>query len=312
VRNLVAVVAWVGLGLAFGLWVWATRGTTAAAEYYAAYVLEKSLSVDNIFVFIIIFSELHIPAARRKRVLWFGVLGALVFRAIMIGAGVALIQRFHWAIYLLAGLILLAAGRLLFGAEQERRVVEEACNVCNTWIARLVRVSPVIIGDRFWRRENGRLVATPLLVALVMIETTDIVFALDSVPAVLAVTRDPMIVYTSNVMAMMGLRSIYFVLADTLTHLRFLRQGLAIILLFTAGKMLASDWIHIGPGRSILVIGIVLLVTVGASLWAASPARPAKGAGPAPAPEAATVAVPATEAAPATKAVPAPATKSVP
>jgi tellurite resistance protein TerC len=284
VRNLVAVAAWVGLGLAVGLWIWATRGVTAATEYYAAYVLEKSLSVDNIFVFIIIFSELHIPPERRKRVLWFGVLGALVFRAIMVGAGVALIQRFHWAIYPFAGLILLAAGRLLFGAEQERRVVEEACNVCNTWIARIVRVSPVIIGDRFWRRENGRLVATPLLVALVIIETTDIVFALDSIPAVLAVTRDPMIVYTSNVMAMLGLRSIYFVLADSLGRLRYLRPGLAVVLVFTAGKMLASDWIHISPGLSILVIAIVLLVTVGASLWATPPAPPAKSAGPAPAP----------------------------
>jgi tellurite resistance protein TerC len=284
VRNLVAVAAWVGLGLAVGLWIWTTRGATAAAEYYAAYVLEKSLSVDNIFVFIIIFSQLHIPPARRKRVLWFGVLGALVFRAIMVGAGVTLIQRFHWAIYPFAGLILLAAGRLLFGAEQERRVVEEACNVCNTWIARVVRVSPVIIGDRFWRRENGRLVATPLLVALVIIETTDIVFALDSVPAVLAVTRDPLIVYTSNVMAMMGLRSIYFVLADTLTHLRFLRQGLAVVLLFTAGKMLASDWIHIGPGLSIFVIAVVLLVTVAASVWAPAPRSEAKSAPPAPAP----------------------------
>ena len=256
--------------------------------------------MDNIFVFIIIFSELHIPPARRKRVLWFGVLGALVFRAIMIGAGVALIQRFHWAIYPLAGLILLAAGRLLFGAEQERRVVEEACNVCNTWIARFVRVSPVIIGDRFWRRENGRRVATPLLVALVLIETTDIVFALDSVPAVLAVTRDPMIVYTSNVLAMMGLRSIYFVLADSLTHLRFLRPGLAVVLLFTAGKMLTSDWIHIGPGQSIVVIAVVLVVTVAASLWAPPPRTEVKSeakstapAAPVPAPAPAAAAKPA-------------------
>ena len=291
-RNLLAVAGWVGLGLAVGLWVWATRGTTAAAEYYAAYVLEKSLSVDNIFVFIIIFSELHIPPERRKRVLWFGVAGALVFRAILVGAGITLIQRFHWAIYPFAGLILFAAWRLLFGAEPERRVVEGACDVCNTWIARLVRVSPVIIGDRFWRRENGRLVATPLLVALVIIETTDIVFALDSVPAVLAVTRDPLIVYTSNVMAMMGLRSIYFVLADSLTHLRFLRPGLAVVLLFTAGKMLASDWIHIGPGQSILVIGVVLFVTVLASIWAPSPRSKAKSAPPVPVPAPAPAAKP--------------------
>ena len=280
-RDLAAVAVWVGLGLAFGVWVWVTRGGTAAAEYYAAYILEKSLSVDNIFVFIIIFAELHIPRERRRRVLWFGVAGALVFRAIMIGAGVALIDRFHWAIYPFAGLILLAAWRILFGAEPERRVVEDACGVCTTWIARIVRVSPVLDGDRFWRRERGRLVATPLLVALVVIETTDIVFALDSVPAVLAVTRDPMIVYTSNVMAMLGMRSIYFVLADTLHRLRFLRQGLAVVLLFTAGKMLASDWIHISPGQSILVIGVVLLATVGASVWVASPRRARKSAGPA-------------------------------
>ena len=252
----------------------ATRGANAAAEYYAAYLLEKSLSVDNIFVFIIIFAELKIPPERRRRVLWFGVAGALVFRAVMVLAGVALIQRFQWVIYPFAGLILFAAWRLLFGAEPERRVVEESCNVCKTWIARIVRVSPVLDGDRFWRRERGRLVATPLLVALVVIETTDIVFALDSVPAVLAVTRDPMIVYASNVMAMLGLRSIYFVLADSLSRLRFLRQGLAVVLLFTAGKMLASDWIHISPGQSILVIGVVLLATVGASVWVASARRP--------------------------------------
>jgi tellurite resistance protein TerC len=260
----------------------ATRGAAAAAEYYAAYILEKSLSVDNIFVFIIIFSELRIPPERRRRVLWFGVAGALVFRAVMVFTGVALIQRFHWVIYPFAGLILFAAWRLLFGAEPERRVVADACNVCNTWIARVVRVSPLLQGDRFWRREGGRLVATPLLVALVVIETTDIVFALDSVPAVLAVTRDPMIVYTSNVMAMLGLRSIYFVLADSLGRLRFLRPGLAIVLVFTAAKMLASDWIHISPIQSILVIAAVLLATVGASLWAASPGRPAPSAGPGP------------------------------
>ena len=263
------------------MWVWATRGATAAAEYYAAYILEKSLSVDNIFVFIIIFAELRIPPERRRRVLWFGVAGALVFRAVMVFAGVALIQRFQWVIYPFAGLILFAAWRLLFGAEPERRVVKEACNVCNTWIARIVRVSPVLDGDRFWRREGGRLVATPLLVALVVIETTDIVFALDSVPAVLAVTRDPMIVYSSNVMAMLGLRSIYFVLADSLSRLRFLRPGLAVVLVFTAVKMLAGDWIHISPVQSILVIAVVLLATVSASLWAPAPRSEAK-AGPVP------------------------------
>jgi TerC family integral membrane protein len=275
-RNLRTVVLWVGVGLAFGVWVALARGANAAAEYYAAYFIEESLSVDNIFVFIIIFSELHIPSEQRSRVLWFGVMGALVFRALMIFAGITLIQRFHWITYLFAALLLVAAWRIVFGVERERRAVENACDVCETWIARLVRVSPVLHGHDFWRRERGRLVATPLLVALVVIETTDIVFALDSVPAVLAVSRDPLIVYSSNVMAMFGMRSLYFVLADSLHRLRFLRQGLAVVLVFTGVKMLASDWIHISAGASIVVIAVVLLATVGASVWAGAPAASAR------------------------------------
>ena len=265
--NVLWVVVWVGLSLVLGLWILATRGTSAAAEYYAAYFLEKSLSVDNIFVFVIIFSELHIPAEYQRRVLRFGVAGALVFRALLIGAGITLIERVDWITYPFAVLILLAAWRMLFGAQRQRDVVEAACNVCETWIARVVRVSPVLHGGDFWRREGGRLVATPLFVALVVIETTDIVFALDSVPAVLSVTRDPFIVYSSNVMAMLGLRSLYFVLADSLQRLRYLRPGLALVLVFTGAKMLANDWVHIGAGASVLVIGIVLITTMAASAW---------------------------------------------
>jgi tellurite resistance protein TerC len=264
-QNILWVVLWIGLSLALGLWVLATQGTTAAAEYYAAYFLEKSLSVDNIFVFVIIFSELHIPGEYQRRVLRFGVAGALVFRALMIFTGIELIERFAWITYPFAILILFAAWRMLFGAEREREVVKAACNVCETWIARIVPVSPVLHGGDFWRRESGRLVATPLFVALVVIETTDIVFALDSVPAVLAVTRNPLIVYSSNVMAMLGLRSLYFVLADALQRLRYLRPGLALILVFTGMKMLVGDRVHISPGVSVLVIGIVLLMTVAAS-----------------------------------------------
>jgi len=261
------VVVWVGLSLALGLWVLAAQGASAAAEYYAAYFLEKSLSVDNIFVFAIIFSELHIPREYQRRVLQFGIAGALVFRALMIGAGITLIQRFAWVTYPFAVLILFAAWRMLFGAERERKVVQAACDVCETWIARVVHVSPVLHGGDFWRREGGRLVATPLFVALVVIETTDIVFALDSVPAVLAITRNPFIVYSSNVMAMLGLRSLYFVLGDALNRLRYLRPGLALVLVFTGMKMLAGDWVHISAGASVLVIGIVLLTTIVASAW---------------------------------------------
>jgi tellurite resistance protein TerC len=271
-RNIAWVIVWVGLGLAVGLWVAATQGRSAATEYFAAYLLEESLSVDNIFVFVVIFSELHIPAEYQRRVLLFGVIGALVFRALAIGAGITLIERFQWVVYPFAVLILFAAWRLLFGGERQRKVVEEACDVCGTWIARVVRVSPVLQGHDFWRREGGRLVATPLLVALVVIETTDIVFALDSIPAVLAVTRNPLIVYSSNVMAMLGLRSLYFVLSDAVYRLRYLRIGLAALLVFTAAKMLASEWVQVSAGVSVAVIGVVLLATLVASLWQKSDA----------------------------------------
>jgi len=266
-RNIAWVIVWVGLGLAVGLWVAGTYGRSAATEYFAAYLLEESLSVDNIFVFVVIFSELHIPAEYQRRVLLFGVAGALVFRALAIFAGLTLIERFQWITYPFATLILFAAWRLLFGAERERKVVKDACDVCGTWIARVVRVSPVLHGHDFWRREGGRLVATPLLVALVVIETTDIVFALDSIPAVLAVTRNPLIVYSSNVMGMLGLRSLYFVLSDAVYRLRYLRSGLAVLLVFTAAKMLASEWVHISAGLSVTIIGAVLLATIAASVW---------------------------------------------
>jgi tellurite resistance protein TerC len=266
-RNVLWVVVWLGLSLSLGGWILATQGPGAAAEYYAAYFLEKSLSIDNIFVFAIIFSELHIPDEYQRRVLQFGIAGALVFRAVLIGAGIALIERFAWVMYPFAALILFAAWRMLFGAEREREVVQAACDVCATWIARVVRVSPVLHGGDFWRRERGRLVATPLFVALVVVETTDIVFALDSVPAVLSVTRNPFIVYSSNVMAMLGLRSLYFVLSDALHRLRYLRHGLALILVFTGTKMLASNWVHISAAASVLFIGVVLLTTIAASAF---------------------------------------------
>jgi tellurite resistance protein TerC len=269
------VIVWVGLGLALGLWVAATQGRSAATEYFAAYLLEESLSVDNIFVFVVIFSELHIPAEYQRRVLLCGVLGALVFRALAIGAGITLIERVQWIIYLFAALILFAAWRLLFGGERERQVVKEACDVCGTWIARVVRVSPVLHGHDFWRREGGRLLATPLFVALCVIETTDIVFALDSIPAVLAVTRNPLIVYSSNVMAVLGLRSLYFVLSDAVYRLRYLRSGLAAILVFTGAKMMASEWLQVSAGVSVAIIAVVLLATIAASLSQRSTPVPA-------------------------------------
>jgi tellurite resistance protein TerC len=209
-------------------------------------------------------------------VLWFGVAGAVVFRALAIGAGLTLIERVQWVTFPFAALILFAAWRLLFGAERQQKVVKEACDVCGTWIARVVPVSPVLHGHDFWRRESGRLVATPLLVALVVIETTDIVFALDSIPAVLAVSRHPLIVYSSNVMAMLGLRSLYFVLSDAVYRLRYLRSGLAVLLVFTASKMVASEWVQVSAGVSVAIIAVVLLATIAASVWQKSNPVPAQ------------------------------------
>ena len=258
---------WVGAGLTFGLWIWASQGGEVATAYYAAYLLEKSLSVDNIFVFVLIFSELRIPANQQHRVLLLGIVGALVMRAVMIWFGVYLLDRFHWAIYPFAGLLLVAAARLLFGESAERRIVQESCAACSTWIARFIPVTSAGHGQRFVLREHGKLVATPMLVALILIETTDLIFALDSIPAVLAITRDTYIVYTSNIFALLGLRALYFVLADVVQRFQYLRPGLAVILCFVACKMLLTGIVDISVATSMSVIVGIVLVAVAAS-WA--------------------------------------------
>jgi tellurite resistance protein TerC len=200
--------AWIGLGLAFGVIVLALYGPDASLTYFTAYALEKSLSVDNIFVFVLIFAEFQVPPAEQRRVLYWGVLGALVMRAIFIALGVFLLERYHWVIYPFAALILFAAARILFGQEKEREVVVTACAVCGTWVARIVPITPVLWGHRFWVRQGGRLVATPLFIALILVELTDAVFALDSIPAVFAVTQNPFLIYTSNIFGWVCARSI--------------------------------------------------------------------------------------------------------
>jgi tellurite resistance protein TerC len=234
--------SWIGLGLAFGGIVFALYGGDAALLYYTAYALEKSLSVDNIFVFVLIFSELQIPAAEQRRVLYWGVLGALVMRAIFIALGVFLLARFHWVIYPFAALILFASVRILFGQEKEREVVINACAVCSTWVARIIPITPVLWGHRFWVRQHGRLLATPLLIAL------------DSIPAVFAVTQDPFLIYTSNIFAMLGLRSLYILLGGAVSRLRYLRFGLAFILAFVGVKLLLGGVVEIPAWASLVII----------------------------------------------------------
>jgi tellurite resistance protein TerC len=256
---------WITAGLAFGIWIWATRGGEAATSYYAAYALEKALSIDNVFVFVLIFAELRIPANQQHRVLLVGIVSALVMRAIMIWLGVYLLERFHWVIYPFAALLFIAAARFLFGESAERRIVKESCAVCSTWVARIIPVSPVGQGQRFLMRRQGKLVATPMFVALVLIETTDIIFALDSIPAVLAITNDPYIVYTSNIFAMLGLRALYFVLSDVVQRFHYLRPGLAAIIGFVACKMLLAGTLDIPVGISLAVILAIFLAALAAS-----------------------------------------------
>jgi tellurite resistance protein TerC len=271
--------AWVALSLLFCLGVLVVYGRQAALTYLTAYLLEQSLSIDNVFVFVLIFSELKIPPAQQRSVLLWGVLGALIMRGLLIGAGLILLNRFHWVVYPFAALIIFAAFRLLFGKQKQQDLVVAACSICNTWVAKIIPITPQYHGGSFIVRQaerGGRLVATPLLVGLIIVETTDIVFALDSVPAVLAITRDPFIVYTSNIFAMLGLRSLYFVLAGVVDRFRYLRAGLAAILIFFGARLLLGDVLEVPTGVSLGVIAVALTLAVVASLRGPGPsARPA-------------------------------------
>jgi tellurite resistance protein TerC len=259
-------IAWAVLSLLFGLVVLALYGRSAAVSYLTAYLLEKSLSIDNVFVFVLIFSELRIPPDRQRGVLLWGVIGALLMRGLLIASGLFILSRFRWVVYPFGALIIFAAIRLLWGRDKERELVVAACGVCTSWVARIVPITPVFHGNRFWIRQAGKFVATPLLVAVFIVETTDIVFALDSVPAVLAVTREPFIVYSSNIFAMLGLRSLYFVLAGIIDKFRYLRGGLAAILIFFGARLILSGVIQIPNMLSLAFIALAIGVAIAASL----------------------------------------------
>jgi tellurite resistance protein TerC len=257
---------WIGLGLLFGTWIALRLGSDAGISYLTAYVLEKSLSVDNLFVFILIFSLTGITPELQRRALFWGIVGALIMRAALIALGVELLERFHWAVYPLAALLAYAAVRMLRSEEKQSRLIEQGCALCSTWVARFIPIIPTLQGTRFLVRREGRLMATPLLVALAVIETTDLVFAVDSIPAVFAVTRDPFLVYTSNIFALLGLRSLYFLLAGVIRRLRFLRVGLAIMLLMAAAKLALGEAFEIPALASLTAIACVLLAAIAASL----------------------------------------------
>ncbi len=254
---------WLALALAFGAGIARWRGSEQALEFFTGYLIEYALSVDNIFVFVLIFSYFAVPAAYQHRVLFWGILGALVMRGLMIAAGAALIHAFHPIIYLFGAFLLVSAVRM---ATHRQEDVHPERNPLITLFRRLLPVTAEYHGERFFVRQAGRLAATPLLITLVMVETTDLVFAVDSIPAIFAVTQDPFIVYTSNVFAILGLRSLYFVLAGAVERFHYLRFGLSAVLGFVGVKMLLADVYKVPIALSLLVIVALLGTAMAASL----------------------------------------------
>ena len=254
---------WVALALLFNLGVYLWFGPQRALEFTTGYVIEKALAVDNIFVFVVIFATFGIPAIYQHRVLFWGILGALAMRAAFIFAGSAFLQRFHWAIYVF-GAILAATGiKLLLQRDQE---VRPGDNPVVKLFRRILPVQSELAGDKFTVLRDGRRYATPLLLALVAVEVTDLVFAVDSIPAIFAVTSDPFIVFTSNIFAILGLRSLYFLLAGVITKFAYLKVGLSLVLVFVGAKMLLMEVAKIPIAASLAIIATILGASVLISL----------------------------------------------
>jgi tellurite resistance protein TerC len=263
-KAIYAIILWTTAALVLGAVLVRPYHATGSLQYLAGYAIEQALSIDNLFVFLLLFRLFRIPAARQPRVLFWGVAGAMLMRGLFIAGGLSLLNRFHWVEYVFAAILLLAAVRLLKPENPSSNPHETP-----RWIAWLTKLQPISERqDKFFVEENGRRMATILLLALVAVELTDVVFALDSIPAVLSITRVPFLAYTSNIMAVMGLRSLYVLLAEMLTKLRYMHFGLAALLIFASLKMLLADWIAIGPLLSLGIIGALLAVTIGASLAA--------------------------------------------
>lgn len=254
-------ILWIGAGLLFNVFVWVVLGAQAAQEYLAAYLIEKSLSLDNVFVFLVIFQSLKIPQKYQRTVLSWGILGAVVFRGIFIAIGAVALERYSWISYIFGAILLFGAYRAFRedpSKQEENQIVE--------WLSQHLPVTGVIQGKKFISRMNGQRVATPLLIALIGIELTDILFAIDSVPAAFSVSNDPFIVYSSNVFAILGLRALYIALAHAIAELRYLHYGLAGVLGFAGLKLIIDTWVHIPPLVSVAVIVSIIAIAVWASL----------------------------------------------
>jgi tellurite resistance protein TerC len=252
-----ATILWITAALAFALFLFHTLGAQATTQYLAGYAIEESLSIDNLFVFLLLFRVFSIQPAHQPKVLFWGVAGAILLRGAFIAGGLGLLARFNWISYVFAAILLVAAIRLVLPSSKNDETHTPR------WLAWLSRLHPVSLRqDTFFVREDGRRMMTVLGLALIAIELTDVIFALDSIPAVLSITRHSFLAYTSNIMAVMGLRSLYFLLAHLLIKLRFLHYGLAAVLAFAALKMLSAPWLDIGPLISLAVIVAMLGSTV--------------------------------------------------
>ncbi len=255
---------WALLAICFGVGMYHFRGPEIGIAFFTGYLLEWSLSVDNLFVFLSVFSFFAVPPSLQHRVLFWGILGALVMRAAFIFLGVAILSQFHWIMYFFGGLLLFTGARLAWGESIPKDPRE------NFFVRLLTQWFPfttVYHGGHFWIREKGKRVGTPLLLALVVIEVTDLIFAMDSIPAILGITTDPFVVYTSNVFAILGLRSLYFALSGMMSMFHFLRFGLAGILIFIGGKLCLASWVFVPTWVSLLVIAVCLSFSIIASLW---------------------------------------------
>lgn len=254
---------WIALALIFNAGIYHMWGEEKALEFLTGYLIEKSLSVDNLFVFLIIFSYFDVPTIYQHRVLFWGILGALVMRAIFIAAGAALLSTFHWIIYLFGGFLVITGIKMFFAGDEK---IEPEKNPAVRLLRRWMPITAEFQGPRFFVRINQRLWATPLFVVLLVIETTDVIFAVDSIPAIFAITLDPFIVYTSNIFAILGLRALYFLLAGILEMFRFLKLGLSVVLCFVGVKMMLVDFYKIPIGVSLGIIAGILTVAIAASL----------------------------------------------
>ena len=253
---------WVVLALLFNLGVWHYAGSGKALEFFTGYVIEKSLSVDNVFVFALLFSYFAVPPTYQHKVLFWGILGALIMRAIMIAAGAVLIAKFAWIIYLFGAFLILTGIKMIVKREEE---IHPERNPVVRWFKKLMPVTPEYRGDKFFVRENGLRMATPLFVVLLLVEFTDLIFAVDSIPAIFAVTKDPFIVYTSNVFAILGLRSLYFALAGVMDKFHYLKIGLGVVLAFVGVKMILA---HTAWKIDTLVsLGVIVLILATSVVW---------------------------------------------